>query len=78
VRGNVNEKGEGKKGFKMISLIKRFNCRVKDLFEILWMRIGGGVFVRITIDREDSLTEGFNLNGDDALFVFSGWYLVHL
>ena len=29
------EKNEGKKGFKMISLTERFNCRVKDLFEIL-------------------------------------------
>ena len=34
INGN-NEKGEGKKGFKTISLIERFNCRVKDLFEIL-------------------------------------------
>ena len=31
INGN-NEKSEGKKGFKMISLIERFNCRVKDLF----------------------------------------------
>jgi len=30
-----NEKSEGKKGFKTISLTKRFNCRVKDLFKIL-------------------------------------------
>ena len=34
INGN-NEKGEGKKGFQMISLIEWFNCRVKDLFEIL-------------------------------------------
>jgi len=30
-----NEKSEGKKGFKTISLTERFNCRAKDLFEIL-------------------------------------------
>ena len=77
------KKNEGKKGFKVISLIEKFNCRARDLFEILMdeNRWRGFTQSNARISKEvggefsifDGSVTGKNLELDEGKLIVQGW-----
>ncbi|XP_014511146.1 activator of 90 kDa heat shock protein ATPase homolog [Vigna radiata var. radiata] len=78
-----NEKSEGKKGFKTINLTERFNCRAKDLFEILMdeNRWRGFTHSNAKISKEvggefcifDGSVTGVNLELQEGKLIVQRW-----
>ncbi|KAG4388131.1 hypothetical protein AAZX31_09G101000 [Glycine max] len=76
-------KSEGKKGFKLISLTEKFNCRARDLFEILMdeNRWRGFTQSNARISKEvggefsifDGSVTGKNLELEEGMLIVQRW-----